>query len=264
MPKRLAHWLLCATLLLPVLADAATSTGPKTLFEAAAGAWGVGTIRLGKPLKFREGKVLAFPSQFADLLWAPVGKPRNLMLVYEVPGSEADKPFFGDKDEFFAPIRLLPEQAYWRDNLPGTPRHDVAGGTRNVFRGEEIAEAKKALGPFLEASGIKGKDGRSAEAAAVAAALGSSVTRIREDAGAWLAAAPNLGRILTEAALASLATYLQGTAPAAERATLITALAAAKITGLKPAFEAVAAKEDAAGAAALAALAALGETPPTP
>lgn len=263
MPKRLARWLLCATLLLPGLADAA-NTAPRTLFEAAAGAWGVGTIRLGKPLKFREGKVLAFPSQFADLFWAPAGKPRNLMLVYEVPGDEADKPFFGDKDEFFAPIRLLPEQSYWRDNLPSTSRHEVAGGRRNVFRGEEIAEAKKALGPFLEATRIRGKDRRSAEAAAVAAALGSSVTRIREDAGAWLAAAPNLDRILNDAALASLAAYLEGTSPAAERASLLTALAPARIMGLKPAFQAVAAGEDAAGAAAKAALAALGETPANP
>lgn len=263
MPKRLARWLLCATLLLPGLADAA-NTGPKTLFEAAAGAWGVGTIRLGKPLKFREGKVLAFPSQFAELLWAPAGKPRNLMLVYEVPGEEADKPFFGDKDEFLAPIRLLPEHAYWRDNLPGTPRHEVAGGTRNVFRGEEIAEAKKALGPFLEATGTKGKDRRSAEAAAVAAALGSSVTRIREDAGAWLAASPNLSRILNESALTSMKTYLEGPAPAAERASFITALTPARVAGLKPAFQAVAAKEDAASAAARAALAALGEAVPAP
>jgi hypothetical protein len=262
MPNLLARWLLCATLLLPGPAHAASS-GAKALFDHAAGAWGVGTIRLGKPLKFREGKVLVFPSQFADLLWAPTGKPRNLMLVYEVPSDEAEKPFFGDKDEFFAPIRLLPEQSYWRDNLPATPRHEVAGGKRNVFRGEEIAEAKKALGPFLEASGIKGKERRSAQAAAVAAALGSTVTRIREDAGAWLAGAPNLDKILTEAALASLASYLQGTAPAAERAALITALASAKVAGLKPTFQAIADKDDAAGASALAALAALGQSPAT-
>lgn len=263
MPKRLAHWLLCATLLFPGLAGAA-DTGTKTVFDYAAGAWGVGTLRLGKPLKFREGKVLVFPSQFAELLWAPVGKPRNLMLVYEVPSDQVDKPLLSDKDEFFAPIRLLSEHAYWRDNLPSTSRHEVAGGTRNVFRGDEIAEARKALGPFLEAQGIKGKDRRSAEATAVAAALSSGVTRIREDAVAWLAGAPNLGQILTESALTSLATYLEGTAPAAERASLITALAGAKVTGLKPAFQAIAAKEDAAGAAALAALAALGETPAAP
>lgn len=252
-------------LLLGAATTAAALPPPrKTLFHEAEKAWAVGTVALGTPMGFREGKVLVFPSIFSDLLWAPEGaKPRNLMVVYEVPHDEREAPAFKRNEHIFAPIRLLPENSYWRDNLPNTRRHEVAGGKRFAFRGEEIPEVRKHLEAYLAAVDTKGLERWKGQVRAVAASLGSPVTVLREEAAAWVSGYPSLARDVGEDALADIAAYLAGEAPAEEKGSVVDALAAAKVEGLGPVLSKLAERDDATGAAALRGLEALGQGPTT-
>jgi len=205
--------------------------------------------------------VLAFPSTVDELLWAPKKtKPRNLMFVYEVPDAEKDHPVYNEHDVFFAPIRLLPEHAYWKDNLPNTRRHDVAG-RRYVFRGDEIAEAKKILGGFLPATELHGRDRWTGEIRGVVAALGAHNAVLREDAVAFLSTCPQLKVGFEDADVSAVAAYLAGDAPAAEKTRLIDAAAAANLTALKPTFDELAKRTDTVGAAARKAADRLGAAP---
>jgi hypothetical protein len=228
-----------------------------TLFHHADKAWGVGTIRLSSPLKFRDGKLLVFPAQFTDLLWAPNDtKPRNMMVVVEVwPDDTEDKPFLKDGDEVFAPIVHLPQSAYWKDNLPHTNRHQIPGGRRFVFRGEQIPEVRKVLEAYLKAGDAKGADRLKNRLVAVATGLESPVQFVREDAVTWFVEYPSLARDFDDRALVSIKAFLAGSAPAEEKSKLIAALSAAKIESVKPLLQEQAKVEDASGAAALHALA---------
>ncbi|HYB97621.1 MAG TPA: hypothetical protein VEC57_00660 [Candidatus Limnocylindrales bacterium] len=253
----------CAlVLLLAVPVGAATGNQPKTIFEHAGKAWAVGRIAIGKPLKFRKGRLHVFTGRIVELVSAAQGEPRNIMLTYEVASDEMANPFFKGDEEFFAPIELLPEHSYWRDNLPQTPRHAVAGGRRNVFRGEEMAEAKRVLAPFLEGRKLKGKQRATHEIAAAAAALDSSIVRLREDAARFLAAHPTLGRDFSDAARPHVAKYLASAAPTVERAALIGAIGQGKVEAMTGDLEALSKGSDAVAVAALAALEAMGK--PTP
>ncbi|MFN2375142.1 MAG: HEAT repeat domain-containing protein [Candidatus Binatia bacterium] len=253
-----------ALLLGATTAAAASPPARKTLFHEAEKAWAVGTVAFGTPLSFREGKVLVFPSIFSDLLWAPEGaKPRNLMVVYEVPHDEREAPALKRNEHVFAPIRLLPENSYWRDNLPNTRRHELAGGKRFAFRGDEIPEVRKHLGAYLAAMDIKGLERWKGQLRAVAASLGSKVTVLREEAAAYIAGYPALARDFGEEALPDVAAYLGGDAPPAEKGSVVDALAAAKVVGLAPVLSSLAEKDDATGAAALQGLETLGQGPTT-
>jgi hypothetical protein len=254
--------LTAATLLLasgPVCAGLQPET--LTLFDHAQRSWGVGTIHVSKPLAFRDGKLLVFPAQFTDLLWAPDGsKPRNMMIVHEPwPDDDKDKPFLSDKDDFFAPILLLPEHAFYKDNLPPTPRHQIAGGRRYVFRGEQIPEVRKILEAWFKASDAKGANRFREKVVAVASALESTIPYVREDAVTWFTVYPTLARDFDDRALPSVKAYLAGSAPAEEKAKLIDALVAAKIESVKPLVQEQAKANDASGAAALRAIAESGE-----
>ena len=250
--------------LLAQAAGAAVPPESRTLFHHAESAWAVGTIRLSKPLPFREGKILAFPSEITDLLWAPDGtKPRSLMLVYEVPSSEKGKPSFQQGDEIFAPIQLLPQHSYWKDNLPNTRRHAIAGGKRYAFRGEEAVEVAKLLAPYLAATEMKGMERWHRTLESVANALGSTIPVVREDAVRYFAVFPTLGRDFDDKSLPPITGYLSGDAPAEQKAMLVDALASAKVTAITPTLTELAKRDDATGAVALRGLDRLGQGAPT-
>jgi len=232
----------------------------RTVFHYAERAWAVGTIRLSGSLTFRDGKVLVFPAAVTELLWAPKNtKPRNMMLVYEVPSSEMNAPFFKAGDEFFAPIRLLAEHSYWRDNLPNTPRHEVFGGRRSVFRGADLAEARRIIGAYLAAGEIHSVERWKAAIAAVASALVSPASVLREDAVRYLAGYSTLARDFDDRALPPLVAYFDGSAPDDEKAALIEVLSAGGVMAAKPTIQKLSAREDAIGAAALRGLSRLGD-----
>jgi hypothetical protein len=244
----------------PAPGGPATRSETPTLFHLCEKAWGVGTIHLSKPLTFRDGKVLAFPSQFTDLVWAPKKtKPRNMMIVHEVWPDDKDKPFLEKDQDIFAPILLLPDSAYWKDNLPFTNRHQIAGGRRYVFRGEQIPEARKVVEAYTKALDITGAERVKERVVAVAAALESTIPYIREDAVTWLTEYPVLARDFDDRAIPSIKAYLAGSAPADEKSKLIKSLSDAQIDSVKPLLKEQAAKGDASGAAALRALAKSGE-----
>jgi hypothetical protein len=251
-----------ALVLLATSASAEIHSQHHTLYDLAEHSWAVGVVMLGHPLTFREGKVLAFPSQIDDLVWAPKGtKPRNLMFVYEVGTDEKDHPYFNEHDVFLAPIRLLPEHSYWKDNLPNTPRHDLAGGRRYAFRGNDIPEVKKVLAEFLTASDKHGLEGQKAELRAVVGGLGSPVAVVREDSVRFLADFPTLQRDFEDAEVPAVSNYLASRAPTEGKQTLVDALTKAKVMSMKPALTELAKRNDAIGALALRGLTNLGETP---
>lgn len=264
MRKILVLALLCLTIL---VGPAHAASGPDqsaTVYQLAEKSWAVGTMVLGTPLPFREGKVLVFPTQISDLLWAPnQTKPRNLMLVYEVGSHEKDKPFFQSGDEIFAPIRLLPDHSYWKDNLPATRRHAVAGGRRYAFRGADAVEAKKILAAYLTATDIRTAERWSTQVAAVAAGLGSPVAVLREDSVAYLSAYPFLARDVDAKALPAIEAFLAGDAPIEQKTTLASALVAAKAVQIQPMLTRLSSRDDATGALALSGLDHLGEVFPT-
>lgn len=248
-------------LCLALLAVASDATAEKssgqnrTVYEFAEHSWAVGSMHLNKPLQFRDGKILAFPSVISELTWAPNGtKPRNLMLVHEVFSDDKDKPFLADGEDIFAPLLLLPEHSYWRDNLPNTPRHEVAGGRRNVFRDNDIPEAKRVLKAYLAAHDLKGMERWQGMLLAVADALNSPVNVLSEDGVQYFENYPTLGRDFPAGAVPSVMTYLGGPADLERRTALVEALAVAKITPVVPGLEQMAGRDDATGAMALAAL----------
>lgn len=249
-----------ALLTLASNASAEKSSGQnRTVYEFAEKSWAVGKMHLNKPLEFRDGKVLAFPTVISELTWAPKGtKPRNLMLVHEVFRDDKDKPFLADGDDIFAPVLLLPEHSYWRDNLPNTPRHEVAGGRRNVFKGSDIPEAQRVLKAYLAAYDLKGMDRWPAELRVVADALNSPVAVLSEDAVQFFADYPTLARDFPADAVPSVQAYLGGGADPERKAALVDALAEAKIIAIVPGLQELAARDDATGAMALAALDDLG------
>lgn len=253
---------ICCLVLLATAGNAAAerSAGQnKTVYEFAERSWAVGKLHLNKPLRFRDGKVLAFPSVITELAWAPGGaKPRNLMLVHEVFSDDKDKPFLNEGDEIFAPLLLLPEHSYWRDNLPNTPRHEVAGGRRNVFRGDDIAEAKRVLTAYLAAFETKGMERWPGEIRVVAGALNSPVQVLREDAVQYLSGFPTLARDFPADALPPVMTFLGGSAPVDQKSPLLDALASARITAVEPGLRDLSTRDDETGAAALAGLDKLG------
>jgi hypothetical protein len=262
MPKFLVQTVFA--LLFTVSSFAATREEPRNLFEHAEKAWAVGLVHLGKPLRFREGAVIAFPSQITERLWAPDGtKPRNLMLVYEVPKAEMEQPALQQNDSIFVAIRLLPEHAYWKDNLPATRRHQISGGSRYVFRGDDVAEVKKALKPYLEAVDKRGIEENKGKIRAVVGALESKLAIVREDAISWLSTFPTLARDYEETNNAGIEAYVSGDAPVEEKVQLVDALAKARVTSARPALEKAAKREDAAGKAAREALDRLAAPAPT-
>jgi len=255
---------LCLTSMTLSASAAMVPPESRTLFYYAEKSWAVGTISLVKPLPFRDGRILVFPSQITDLLWAPDGtKPRSLMLVYEVPSNEKDKPFLQAGDKIFAPIRLLPDHSYWKDNLPNTRRHEIAGGKRYAFRGEEAAEVRALLATYLAATEIKGLERWSAQLDAVSVGLASKIAVVREDSVRYFTVFPSLGRDFKERTVAPVAAYLSGDAPAEEKSMLVNAFVAAKAEAIYPTLVELGKRDDAVGAVAMDGLDQVGQGPST-
>jgi hypothetical protein len=242
-------------------APAVREPDPTTLFQYCERAWGVGTIDLTRAKPYRDGKLLVYPGQFTDLVWAPNGtKPRNMMIVLEAwPDDDPAKPFLDDAVDIFAPVNVLPDNAYWKDNLPFTKRHQIPGGRRYIFRGDQIPEVRKIVETYMKAHETAGAQRLKEKVVAVAAALQSTIAYVREDAVTWFTEHPALARDFDDRALPSIKAYLSGNAPAEEKAKLIETLSAAKIESVKPLLQQQANTADASGAAALRALAATGE-----
>jgi HEAT repeat protein len=245
-------------------AAAAEGVVNDTIFHYAERSFAVGIVSLQKPQSYREGRLMLFPAQIDDLVWAPnKTKPRNLMVAYQVGTDEKDTPPFKEGDSFLAPIRLLPQHSYWRDNLPTTRRHEIAGGRRNAIRGNDIAEAKKILADYLKAHDEAGVNRWTGKIGAVSNALATQVSVLREDALRYLAAYPNLAAHFPSESVPAVATFLKSDAPAADKRTLVNAFATAKVEPIKPLLVELSTHEDATGAAALSGLEVLGDVPPT-
>lgn len=244
---------------------AAVPRDSRTLFHHAENAWAVGDIRLSKPLTFRNGKILVFPSQITDLLWAPKKtKPRSMMIVHELGSDEKEKPFYSQDDQFFAAIRLLPDHSYWKDNLPNSRRHAIIGGRRYSFRGDEAVEVRRVLTPYMEAHEKKGQARWTGQMNAVAQALGSSVPVVRQDAVAYISIYRSLARDFGEEALPPVQAYLQGEDPVDLKNRLVSALVAGKVVSIGPVLEELSTRDDAVGAVALRGLDQMGKGAPTP
>ena len=99
----------------------AHATPVKTFFDYADVAWGVGTIQFSKPLEYRDGKLLVYPTYLSGWIDGQPDKKSTLMVVRELRG---DVETWKEGDKMFAFVRWLPTNSYWRDNLPKGPRHD--------------------------------------------------------------------------------------------------------------------------------------------
>ena len=228
---------------------------PQTYFDYLDKAWAVGEVNVTKPLKFREGKLLAFPGRIVDLIYARVGRPRGLMLIHELRGAE---PPIDHESAFFVPIGLLPQYSYWRDNLPKTPHHEILGGRRYIFKGTEIEEAKRLTRPFTDTLARKRVDRWPGQAAAVTEALHSTLAVLREDAVRYLVAHPEVARAMRPDTVKRLGEFATGDHPEEERMQVIAAAAVAGLEEIALTLEALAEKDDAVAAQALAGLERLG------
>ncbi|HXC50449.1 MAG TPA: hypothetical protein VN634_06190 [Candidatus Limnocylindrales bacterium] len=262
MLKRRVLFSLCV-LSLAVSSRAEITPEPGTLFEFAKKAWVVGVVSLGHPQSFDNGGILAFPAQIDELVWSRGATPQTLTLMYDVPREEKNTPYFKEHDVFLAPFRQLPDYSSWREKLPGKRRYQVYGGRRYVFRGDDIPQVKRILADFLAASDAKASDHEVAEVRVVITALGSGNAVVREDAARFLTSYPNLARDFADSDVAPLAAYLGGDAPFEEKMPLVDALAAAKVTAIKPSLAELGKRDDASGAVGLRGLAGFGEWPQT-
>jgi HEAT repeat protein len=248
-----------AALVLLACVGTARAQEPKTYFDYVEGAFAVADIHpVEKPLEFRKGMVLAFPAQITDVIYARVGKPGNAMIVFEKHSAD-DKPPFVPGKTFFAPIRVMPQYSFWRDNLPATPRHEILGGSRYVFQNDDIEEAKRVTRLYAATLTDKSAERWPDEANAIIEALFSKLKVFTEDATRKLANSPNLLKAMKPDARTRLAEFLGGSAPEDLRLRLIGALGTAGITEMAPELEKLAKRDDATGAAALRALDQIGQ-----
>jgi hypothetical protein len=239
-------------------AAAARAQEAKTYFDYVESAFAVAEVKTATPMEYRDGMLLTIPGQLVDVVYARVGKPHTIMLVFE-KRSKDDKPLYGYKSTFFAPIQVLPQYSFWRDNLPKTPHHGVLGGGRYIFRGDEIEEAKRITRPYTDTLARKRVERWPDQASALVGALHGSIAVLREDAGRKLAASPQLLEAMRPEAQARLGEFLSGNAPEEERVKLIDGIGAAQATGLSAILEGLSKRDDATGAAALRALQSFGK-----
>jgi len=244
---------LAAASALLVQASVATAQEVTTYFDYVETSYVVAEAQASPPIKYRDGRLLEFPTKITDILHARVGKPQTLMIVYELKGDEKEAPFPVGAP-FFAPIVLMPQYSYWRDNLPKTPHHQIVGGKRYIFRGDEIAEAKRITKPFAASLSLERAVRWPDQAAAVVEALGGSLPVLREDATRYLATHDVLLAKMRPETRTKLFQFLESDAASAERARIIDALAHAKVTDTGPALEKLAQRDEPGAVAALRAL----------
>ncbi|MFQ5477991.1 MAG: HEAT repeat domain-containing protein [Candidatus Binatia bacterium] len=230
-----------------------SATEAKTFYDYLERAWAVGEVRLSAPMKFRDGKLLAFPGQITDLAYAKVGKPRSILLIHEVREAEAE-PLFEAGTVFVGPINLLPRYSYWRDSLPNTPHHQVPGGRRYVFTAEDAAPALEIAKSYTAALGMKMPRKAVEKVTVQVRGLGSGVRVIVEDSARELAANNVLSRDLNEESLEALLAFVKSGNYQEERVLLVEAMGFYSVDKAAERLEKLASRDDEVGAAALLAL----------
>lgn len=244
-------------LLAAVSVATAQETERTTLFYRILDSWAFGHIKLQNPVRAREGRLLAFPSVLSEVEYAVSPNARNLILVWDV---DAERDVLDYKDSFLAPIVLLPEHAYWRENLPVSRRHAVSGGSRYIFKGDDEVEVRRALAPFLASLKAKAPQRWSQEVLGISKALESTNAVVRADALEHMRSYVRLERYFSPEAEAVWRSFLEGDAQDSEKAHLAFAVGRWNIVALKDAMEVLAAtKTGAAAAEAFEALRKLGQ-----
>jgi len=237
---------------------AASANQPKTYFDYLERAWAVGEIRARSSLKFRGGLVLVFPGTIIDLTYGRLGKAHSIMLVDELISKDDTSPI-PLQAPFYAPINVLPKYSYWRDNLPNTPHHEIPGGRRYLFVGDDIEPVKKITKAYTDTFAIDMPDRRVRQQGLLVTGLESPVLVIREDALRRLESLPIPASYYDDATQKALAAYAAGDAPEADRARAIGVIARAEMKMLIPDLEKLSTRNDVVGGAALIALDHLGE-----
>jgi HEAT repeat protein len=245
---------LCVTMLAGIPA-VASATRSDTFYDHIKASWAFGEIGVIEPMTYRGGMLLAYPGRITELIHARYGRPRSILLIHEITNAEEPSPF-SKGTPFVAPLRVLPRTKYWRDNLPNTPRHEVLGGRRYVFTGDEATAAKELGKQYAATLGMDMPDRKLQQGELVAGALSSPVKVLSEDSAGYLS-----GRTLTHInakASAAMIAYAAGEAPEKLRVAIIDAIGRAQLKDVTPGLEKLAKRNDATGAAALRALAAFG------
>ena len=236
---------------------AATATQPKTIFDYIPRAWAVGTMTLGRPTEYRDGRVLAFFAVLDHVSHSQHPNPKHVLLVFDVPNAEEEAPL-QEGNRILAPLGLLPNHSYWRENLPNVSKHQILGGLRNVFRDEDIEPVAGIVAAYSAALKTTGEQGDRARISILIDALASPVVRLREDAVRSLSGHPQLGSAFPEARAGDLAAFLASEAPARRRAGLIQVIGSHKILAMAPGLEKLSMLSDEVGVASLGALDAMG------
>ncbi len=255
--------LVCLIAMVSILgAVRAGAEEPGTLFENLTRCWAAAEARPARILKYHDGSLLGIPTDMRDVVYARKGKPRSIFVVYEKSSPEDELPFEIGKP-YFAVFRMLPQYAYWRYNLPNIPRHEIFGGRRYVFRGDDIEPAKKIVRRYTETFELRGRKRLIAAAGVVVDALTSPVKVIADDAVRHLALRPVELSLLDEAARDRLSGFLLGDRDDALVVRLVEAIGRAKVQHLVPLLEKLAAGHTNKAGAALRSLDALGKAPAT-
>jgi HEAT repeat protein len=241
------------SLLLLGLAATARADRPKTYFDYVERAWACADIELRKPIAHRDGLVLAYPGTLLDVAYSRHSKPQSILLVEELTSKEDTSPV-AEGERFFAPIQVLPEHSYWRDNLPSTPRHGVLGGRRYIFKGEDAAAAKELTKAYAESFKMDMPEKRMKQQAVIVGALTSSVKVLREDAIRRLTTLPVPAKQYDDVTIRRLGDYVKSDAPAADRAQIATVIGQAEMKSLVADLEQLAKNDDIVAASALRSL----------
>jgi hypothetical protein len=255
--KAMTRRLTLATALVLSTATVAVADRPKTYFDYVERAWACAEVDLRPPLEFRDGLVLAYPGTLVDVVHARHGNPRSILLVQELVSKDDVSPVKAG-ERFFAPIQVLPEHSYWRDNLPTSPRHGVLGGRRYIFKADDLEAAKALTRAYAETLDDSMPERRRKQQAIIVDALTSSVRVLREDALQRLTSVPVPAGHYEEATIHRLGAFAKSDAPAADRAQIVAVAGAAGMKTLTPDLELLAKKDDVVAASALQALEVLG------
>jgi hypothetical protein len=239
------------------IAGAASADRPKTYFDYIERSWVCADVELRKPIEHRDGLVLAYPGTLVDVAYSRHANPQSILLIEELTSKEDKSPVTAG-EPFFAPIQVLPEHSYWRDNLPNTPRHGVLGGRRYIFRGEDAAAAKVLTKAYAESFKLDMPEKRMKQQAVIVGALTSTVKVLREDAIRRLTTLPVPAKQYDDATIRRLGDYVKSDAPASDRAQIATVIGQAGMKTLIPDLEGLAKNDDLVAARALQSLDELG------
>ncbi len=247
-----------ASVLVAALPVVAGADRPKTYFDYVERAWASAEIELRSPMTYRDGFVLAYPGTLIDVVQARQGRPQSILLVEELTSKDDISPV-KEGERFFAPLQVLPDHSYWRDNLPATPRHGVLGGRRYIFSGADLAPAKELTKAYAATLALDMPERRIRQQALIVDTLSSSVKVLREDAVRRLTSLPVPAKQYDDKTIRRLAEYAKGNAVAVDRASIVQVMGQAGMTAAIPDLQLLAQRDDVVGASALDALEALGQ-----